>query len=152
MGAMVGPDAPPDADNPPVPAGEALRTLPMDDGLRLRAELGNALSEARRPALVVLSGNEVGHRWALQAQATAGRDPAGQVPLTDAGVSWRHCRLEDRGDEWVVLDLGSTNGTMVNGRKIAEAPLGHGDRLTLGRTVLRFVLQDPLEQAYDEHL
>ncbi|MBI5514539.1 MAG: GGDEF domain-containing protein [Deltaproteobacteria bacterium] len=152
MATMAGPDAPPEKDLCPPPGGEALRTLPLDDGLRLRAELGSALSEARRPALVVLSGNEVGRRWALQAQATAGRDPSGQVCLTDAGVSWRHCRLEDRGDGWVVLDLGSTNGTSVNGRRIAEAPLVPGDRLTLGRSVLRFELQDLVEQAYDDHL
>jgi two-component system cell cycle response regulator len=75
------------------------------------------------------------------------------VVLPDAGVSWRHARIEDRGDAWVLVDLGSTNGTQVNGEKRRRGDaLAHGDKVVLGRTVLRFELQDRLDQAYDEQL
>ena len=81
-----------------------------------------------------------------------GRDPTCEVVLPDAGVSWRHARIEDRGDAWVLVDLGSTNGSQLNGGRCGEGTLAHGDRITLGRTVLRFEMQDPLDQAYDAHL
>lgn len=136
----------------PLPPPESLRTLPLEEGARLRDELHSALRDSRRPAIVVLSGNEVGLRKRVQGNAAIGRDPQGEVVLTDAGVSWRHCRLEDRGDAWALIDLGSTNGTVVNGRRQTESILGQGDRIVLGRTVLRFELQDPFDQAYDEHM
>lgn len=131
---------------------DSLRTLPLEEGLRLRDELQTAIKDARRPAVVVMSGNQVGLRKRLTGNATIGRDPANEVVLSDAGVSWRHARIEDRGDAWVIVDLGSTNGTLVNGTRSAEGRLAHGDRFTVGRTVVRFELQDRLEQQYDEQL
>lgn len=134
------------------PSPESLRTLQLDDGLEGRDELTSALKEVRRPALVVMSGNELGTRKRVGGNATIGRDPTNELVLSDAGISWRHARLEDRGDAWALVDLGSTNGTMLNGEKRAEAILAHGDRIVLGRTVLRFELMDRLEQQYDDEL
>jgi diguanylate cyclase (GGDEF)-like protein len=133
-------------------APESLRTLPLDDGLQVRDELTSALKEVRRPALVVMSGNEVGTRKRITGNATIGRDPTSEVVLSDAGISWRHARIEDRGDAWALVDLGSTNGSMVNGEKRTETLLAHGDKIVLGRTVLRFELMDRLEQQYDDEL
>lgn len=130
----------------------SLRTLPLDDGVNIRDELHSALKDARRPGVVVMSGNEVGLRKRLTGNATLGRDPTNEVVLSDAGISWRHARIEDRGDAWAIVDLGSTNGTVVNGERRGETFLAHGDKITLGRTVLRFELMDRLEQDYDEHL
>src|SRR6185295_9798521 len=81
-----------------------------------------------------------------------GRDPAADLVLTDAGVSWQHARVEDRGDSYAVVDLGSTNGTMINGERQAEGLLTPNDKLVFGRTVVRFEVQDALEQAYDEQV
>jgi diguanylate cyclase (GGDEF)-like protein len=50
------------------------------------------------------------------------------------------------------VDLGSTNGTAVNGQKRAECVLAPNDKLVFGRTVVRFEVQDALEQAYDEQV
>lgn len=131
---------------------ESLRTLPLDESLRLREELQSALKDARRPTLVVMSGSAVGQRHRLTGNAVLGRDPSAEVVLTDAGVSWRHARIEDRGDEWSVVDLGSTNGTLVNGQRVTEQRLAHGDKVVLGRTVLRFELQDRMEAAFDDQV
>lgn len=131
---------------------ESLSTIPLDDGMELRSELGVAIKEARRPVVVVLSGNEIGLRRKLTGSATVGRDPHSELVLSDQGVSWRHARIEDRGDGWSVVDLGSTNGTWVNGQRVAESMVQHGDRITVARTVLRFELQDRVEQDYDEQL
>jgi len=100
--------------------------------------------------LVVLSGNEVGQRVAVDRTLLIGRDPAANLTLTDGLVSWHHARIEDRGDSWTLVDLGSTNGTTVNGEKLAEFELKQNDRIVFGSTVVSFELQDGVAQAYNE--
>jgi pSer/pThr/pTyr-binding forkhead associated (FHA) protein len=65
------------------------------------------------------------------------------VALADAHASRRHARLEVRGGVFVLTDLGSTNGTRVNGHRVREVVLGVGDRIELGQTVLRVVTPEP---------
>jgi diguanylate cyclase (GGDEF)-like protein len=110
------------------------------------------LKAPHRPVLVVISGNEMGARVRVDKNVLIGRDPSADLVLTDAGVSWQHARLEDRGDSWALVDLGSTNGTAVNGQKRAECVLAANDKLVFGRTLVRFEVQDALEQAYDEQV
>lgn len=136
----------------PKPSSDSLRTMPLEQGSQLHNELQAAFKESRRPVLTVMSGNEVGTRKRLAGTATVGRDPTSELVLSDAGISWRHARVEDRGDAWVIVDLGSTNGTVVNGARCKEARLAHQDKVVLGRTVLRFELMDGIEEAYDEQL
>lgn len=65
---------------------------------------------------------------------TVGRTARADFILDAALVSRLHCRLTaDRSDQLVVEDLGSTNGTIVNGRKVDRSVLRSGDRLTIGR-------------------
>jgi diguanylate cyclase (GGDEF)-like protein len=116
-------------------------------------------SEARRrarsaycPVLVVLSGNEAGRRHVLDRSLGLGRDPDGDVVLTDALVSYHHARMEDRGDGWALVDLGSTNGTLVNGERITESIVRPGDRLVVGNTMLGIELQDHEYGALVERL
>ena len=61
-------------------------------------------------------------------------------PISDETrtVSNTHARLELRHDTWYVTDLGSTNGTKVNGQKVREAPLPSDTTITIGRTDLVF--------------
>lgn len=93
--------------------------------------------------LVVLQGPDKGRRFELpDAPLLIGRDSR-QLPLTDNTVSRRHCdlRLNERG-EWVLRDLGSSNGTYVNGQR-ADRPvtLKLGDQMRVGRTLLVFGAQ-----------
>jgi hypothetical protein len=60
------------------------------------------------------------------------------VVLADDSVSRRHAEVRRQGNEIVVRDLGSTNGTKVNGERVAERPLEDGDLLTVGTATLRF--------------
>jgi pSer/pThr/pTyr-binding forkhead associated (FHA) protein len=64
---------------------------------------------------------------------TIGRAPRADFVVDAALVSRLHCRLTLDAAGLGVEDLGSTNGTWVNGRKIARAPLMSGDKLTVGR-------------------
>lgn len=66
-----------------------------------------------------------------------GRSPACQIRPDDTYLSQVHARVARRGDGWVVEDLGSTNGTYLNKRKVtAPTPIAPGDRIRLGRTIL----------------
>ncbi|HJS57459.1 MAG TPA: FHA domain-containing protein [Vicinamibacteria bacterium] len=69
-----------------------------------------------------------------------GRDAQADIALTEGLVSRSHARLEQRGDLWVVLDLGSTNSTRVNGEVVAERALRHGDELRFARATCQFLL------------
>jgi two-component system cell cycle response regulator len=134
---------------PDAPAPQALKTLPFDTDTSLRDKVMRSIKAPYRPVLVVLVGNEAGTRVVLEGTVVVGRNPANHLTLTDAGVSWHHARVEDRGDAWAVVDLDSTNGTLVNDRRIAEYVLHPGDKITFGRTVVRFDVQDAYDQAYD---
>ncbi len=60
------------------------------------------------------------------------------VVLSDPGVSRRHAEVRREGDEWVVVDLDSTNGTLVNGKTVRRHRLTTGDRIELGETTIEF--------------
>jgi len=67
-----------------------------------------------------------------------GRSPAADIVLDDASVSRRHALIALRGDATVLLDDRSLNGIVVNGRRVTEATLSHGDVIVLGRITLHF--------------
>ena len=69
-----------------------------------------------------------------------GRLPECAVALQDPNVSRRHAEIVRRRDAVVLVDLDSTNGTLVNGSPVKESPLVDGDELTIGETVLRYEL------------
>jgi diguanylate cyclase (GGDEF)-like protein len=138
----------PDDATKRVNRGAPLRTKPFDDDSNnLREALQRELRKSVAPSLTVVLGQDVGLRVVLDRSVEMGRDPACELPLHDENVSWRHARVEDRGNgEWAVVDLASTNGTLVNGLPCTGAPLKPGDRVFLGKTVLE-VQQDALRDA-----
>jgi hypothetical protein len=67
-----------------------------------------------------------------------GRLAESDVVLSDPGASRRHAEVRREDGEFIISDLGSTNGTQVNGSMIGEKRLEEGDRITIGRSVLEF--------------
>ena len=96
---------------------------------------------SRRPARrAILSGE--GRRTVLDADPfTIGRSRDCDLLVDDANVSRRHAELRSDGESWRIVDLGSTNGIKVNRRRVDEAVLRSGDRITLGVTDLDFELE-----------
>jgi two-component system, NtrC family, sensor kinase len=92
--------------------------------------------------LLVLQGPDKGRRYELpDAPALVGRESR-SLPLSDNTVSRRHCELIPVNGDWMVRDLGSANGTYVNGgRVLNNAPLKIGDQLRVGRTLMVFGAQ-----------
>lgn len=72
-----------------------------------------------------------------QDQLLVGRDPACDVVLQDSTVSRRHAQLFFRAGSWIVQDLESTNGTLLNGKRVGRCEVRPGDRLILGVENLR---------------
>jgi hypothetical protein len=69
---------------------------------------------------------------------TIGRLPESTIVINDPNASRRHAEIRRSGNDVVVVDLGSTNGTRVNGATIRERVLSDGDQIVIGTTVLRF--------------
>src|SRR5215468_2420311 len=75
----------------------------------------------------------------LRAFNGLGRHPSNSIQLMDKIASKEHCVVEQRGTQFVLRDLGSLNGTYVNGRRVnGEQFLRHGDEIELGMTRARF--------------
>jgi predicted component of type VI protein secretion system len=80
-----------------------------------------------------------GRSVALAGELTIGRRAACEIALRDDSVSGRHARLRRRSGQWEVEDLGSTNGTFVNGRRVdGPQPLRPGDVIGVGTASWRF--------------
>jgi diguanylate cyclase (GGDEF)-like protein len=92
-------------------------------------------------SVVVVQGPAAGARVALEREVVVGRDPRCELPIGAADVSRRHARIVPDEDGHRVVDLGSTNGTWVNGRPITSRKLVAGDRIELGSCVLRYLRQ-----------
>lgn len=106
-------------------------------------------SHLLRPYLVVLTGSDMGKLCPIEGETTVGRSPGADLYLSGGGISRLHCRIRREDDRFVLEDLESRNGTYVDGRRIKRHFLQNGDKILLGvTTVLKFVLCDPVEEAF----
>ena len=98
--------------------------------------------------LVVKQGTQPPQDYELsQAEVTIGRDPACEISISQTSVSRRHARLSRKGDRYYVEDLGSSNGTTLNGKFVQGAtPLNTGDQIGLGAEVT-LVFEDPAQKS-----
>ena len=109
------------------------------ESARLKAgqiEVAAAVVEGSLPSELVLPD---GRRFTVgAAPQVIGRLPECEIVLNDPNVSRRHAEIFRQGDEVVLRDLGSTNGTKVNGSQITAAVLADGDEVIIGATRMRF--------------
>jgi hypothetical protein len=148
------PVAPPrDAGPPPpaVPAAPPPPAEPPEPGLpehgatliypgRTGVEPEAAPEPAPEPAVLSVEGREIP---LTTERVVIGRSRECDVRLTDANVSRRHAEIRHEDDEFWIVDLGSTNGTELNGERIDRARLADRDRITLGSTDLGFSRPQP---------
>lgn len=103
--------------------------------------------------LIVLTGARIGTRSILgEAAMDIGRGSACQLILDADSVSRRHARIEWNGREHRLIDLESTNGTFVNGSRIKDAILRDGDRIGIGKALLKYLAGGNIEAAYHEEI
>jgi len=97
-----------------------------------------------RAALVALGGEDAGKRYPLaQGKAVIGRTATAEIRVHDRNVSRRHAVVAGQHGKFVVVDMGSTNTTQVNGQPVATPrPLAPGDVIRVGDVELRYE-EDP---------
>jgi len=101
------------------------------------------------PSLFVIRGNDQGTRFELEGSViTIGRDSSNKVQLHDAGVSRHHAEIRRVENRYRLIDLNSSNGTIVNGKRIQEHWLNSGDQIQMGRTLMLFT--SPAEESERE--
>jgi diguanylate cyclase (GGDEF)-like protein len=107
-------------------------------------------SQRDRAYLIVLQGSNVGEMYRLEGgECVIGRGTAATVRLGDDGISRRHARIIVTGNTVKIEDLGSANGTLVNGALIQQSALKDGDKIQLGSTtILKFTYHDKLEENF----
>ncbi|HWP40584.1 MAG TPA: ATPase, T2SS/T4P/T4SS family [Tepidisphaeraceae bacterium] len=76
----------------------------------------------------------------IRGKLTIGRHPGNMLVLDDTQASRNHCVIEQAGQDYILRDLGSRNGTRVNGALVASHVLSPGDVITIGQTQMRFVV------------
>lgn len=78
-----------------------------------------------------------GRAMAMAPHVTIGRDPDSTLPIADNYLSHQHARIVERDGDYLLEDLGSTNGTYLNGKRMtAPAPLRRGDRVQAGNLLV----------------
>ncbi|MEP6704109.1 MAG: GGDEF domain-containing protein [Acidobacteriota bacterium] len=112
-----------------------------------------------RPALVFLSGELIAVPIPLEREEVIlGRALEADVRINDAMVSRRHARInkvlnpETDQIDFVLTDLASRNGILVNGQKVTHDILQNGDKITIGEQILRFDLLDEIDREYQQQI
>src|SRR5271154_7199372 len=93
---------------------------------------------AGNACLVVIYGVELGRKYLLDRETfIIGRAEETDIQFDQESVSRNHARIVGHGDAYVLSDLGSTNGTLVNDRPVDERALRDGDIVQIGQTIVK---------------
>ena len=113
-----------------------------------------ARSKVQHPCFIVISGKSAGKMYKLTEELSViGRGTDAQICVEEDGISRRHAQVVRRGEQLVIQDLGSTNGTFFNGEKKPEHVLEDGDKIQIGSTtILKFSYADHVEEEYQVNL
>ena len=120
---------------------DQLRTQPAPELDTTAADAEALLPEIAEgeACLLVRNGSEAGTAYRLVPSVVVGRHPLCDIVLSDITVSRHHVELEKTDVGFVVTDLGSLNGTYVNGVRVDRAALASGDAVQIGRFKFVFV-------------
>jgi len=120
-----------------------------------KVELLPAKSPKRdRPYFIVLAGSSLGRMFRIEGdEVILGRATSAAVRLEDDGISRNHAKVSMRGDELWIEDMGSQNGTFINGEKITSQRLKDGDKIQVGATtILKFTYHDDLDDRFQQKM
>ncbi len=127
---------PSEPDHPPPEAEESGRTMIYSAAGRVAEPLEERARARQQSALLLIDGRRL---VVGPAGVTIGRSRQCDVVLDDPNVSRQHAEIRPRGGSWVLTDLGSTNGSSLNGRRLAGPEvLKPGDELQVGTSTIQF--------------
>jgi two-component system, cell cycle response regulator len=131
---------------------EATSATEIDE---IREKLSAVGAARTKPVLTVITGGASGQQFKVsKGIAVIGRAPNVELRVEDDGISRAHARIRAETNKAWVEDMGSRNGTFLNGTKITTpVELRDGDKIQVGRsTVIRFGFQDDLDESFHENL
>lgn len=112
-----------------------------------------------RPALVFLGGDLLAVSIPLEREEVIlGRALEADVRINDTKISRQHAQIrtiinpKNKKPEYILTDLDSKNGTVLNGQRIREETLQNGDKITIGEHILRFELLDEIDREYQHQI
>jgi two-component system cell cycle response regulator len=129
--------------------------MPADEQTRLfEAPKAPAGGKRDRAYLVVLAGASVGEMYKVEGdKVVIGRGQKAQIRLFDDGISREHAQIVIEGNQIILQDLGSTNGTFCNGLKVDRRELVDGDKILVGSTtILKFTYHDNLDEMFQRQM
>lgn len=129
--------------------------MPDDKTIRRTTkDLSNLEEQSRKANFVVLAGQDIGRKYDIEKnEIYVGRNETCEIFIDDEDVSRVHAKVTSELDYVLIQDLGSTNGTLVNGVKVQRHKLQDGDRIQIGNlTVLKFNFVDEIEDSFNEQL
>lgn len=117
---------------------------------------GRRPQKPRMPAVILYDGDEIGGLHSLTKDETIiGRTMGCDIVIPETRVSRRHAmirRTEPGGNEFEIIDLGSTNGTYLEGERVERALLQNGDKVGIGGRILSFSMLDQADLAYQSRI
>jgi two-component system, cell cycle response regulator len=114
----------------------------------------NSPTSREHAYLIVLAGSAMGEMYKLtRKQTIIGRGQAAHIRMMDEGVSREHCEIQVEGEDIILHDLGSTNGTFCRGLRVDRHVLEDGDKILVGSsTVLKFTYHDSLDEVFQRQM
>lgn len=111
--------------------------------IRVPSSLAQKLPARYNASIVITQGYAEGMEYPLTKTHTIiGRDRTADIVLKDPLVSRQHAAILFSDGEFILKDLGSTNGTLMRGKMIEQAQLKNRDKFSIGDTTIQFILED----------
>lgn len=126
----------------------------MEDNELHTLTWNDTVSAPSAPAcVVVIHGDGFGLRADIQdTPVVIGRSSDATLCIRSPSVSRLHCEIRRDGETYRIRDLGSTNATRIDGRRIEDAVLADGDQITIGESILKFISHTNVEAAYHQRV
>lgn len=107
-----------------------------------------------RAYILFISGPLIGKMYLLEEKQTiVGRSESVDISIADTRISRKHLKIMLEGGQAIIEDLGSTNGTFVNGERIKSKPLLNGDKIHISSdTLFKFAIGDQAERMFQEEM
>ncbi len=107
-----------------------------------------------RPYFIVLAGSNLGRMFRIEGnEVILGRATTATIRLEDDGISRNHAKVILRGNVLWIEDMGSQNGTFINGERVSAQALRDGDKIQVGATtILKFTYHDDLDERFQQKM
>ena len=111
--------------------------------IRVPSKVAEEIPERYRVSIVILSGHAEGMEYPIiKSFTTIGRDKTSDIAIQDPLVSRQHVGVQFADGDFSIKDLGSTNGTLLNGKMILESRIRNRDRFQIGDTIIQLIVED----------